>query len=59
MNRIPDDPMIALSLVNTELRDSGDTLEEFCIRMDVEQAEIVTMFSAIGYRYDPQENRFR
>ena len=51
--------MILLSYVNTELRDSGESLEEFCTRMDVEQAEMVRMLNAVGFYYDRKENRFR
>ena len=50
--------MILLSYVNTELRDSGDSLEEFCVRMDVEHTELEKVFDEIGFRYDEKENRF-
>ncbi|MBR4394231.1 MAG: DUF4250 domain-containing protein [Oscillospiraceae bacterium] len=58
MSQLPKDPMILLSYVNTELRDSGDSLEEFCVRMDVEHTELEKVFDEIGFRYDEKENRF-
>lgn len=51
--------MILLSYVNTELRDSGESLEEFCTRMDVEWAEMERMLNAVGFYYDRKDNRFR
>ena len=59
MNHLPKDPMILLSYVNTELRDSGESLEEFYTRMDVEEAEMERMLNAVGFYYDRKENRFR
>ena len=59
MSQLPKDPMILLSYVNTELRDSGDSLEEFCVRMGVEQTELEKAFDEVGFLYDEKENRFR
>ena len=59
MSQLPKDPMILLSYVNTELRDSGDSLEEFCVRMGVEQTELERVFDEVGFLYDEKENRFR
>ena len=59
MSQLPKDPMILLSYVNTELRDSGDSLEGFCVRMGVEQTELERVFDEVGFLYDEKENRFR
>ena len=37
---LPQDPIILLSYVNTQLRDHYATLEEFCAAMGADQAEL-------------------
>ena len=56
---IPNDPVILLSYLNTQLRDSYPSLEEFCKTNDLDAQSIVSKLSAIGYAYDAAQNRFR
>lgn len=56
---IPQDPLILLSWVNTQLRDRYDTLDSLCEDRDMEKAELTAKLAALGYDYDPEQNRFR
>ena len=56
---IPQDPLILLSWVNTQLRDRYDTLDALCEDRDMEKAELRAKLAALGYDYDPEQNRFR
>ena len=55
---LPADPMILLSVVNTRLRDLYPSLEELCRAEDVSPQELEQRLSAVGFRYDPAQNRF-
>lgn len=56
---IPNDPMILLSFLNTQLRDSYPSLEEFCKSNALDMQEILEKLAKIGYTYDAAQNRFR
>lgn len=58
MSYLPQDPVILLSYVNTKLRDRYPSLDELCEEEDVPRSAIETVLSAIGYRYDCEENKF-
>ena len=55
---MPKDPNILLSYVNTNLRDTYDSLEELCRSLDLDEIEIKTALDGIGYEYDPGLNKF-
>ena len=59
MDRMPKDPVMLLSYVNTQLRDFYPSLDEFCGAVGADKAAVESALSAIGYVYDRQENRFR
>ncbi len=56
---IPQDPVIALSFVNTKLRDECPSLDELCASLGQDRAELEHKLAAIGYTYDPGQNQFR
>ena len=58
-SKLPADPVILLSYVNTKLRDEYASLSELCEGLDAEEAQITKPLEAIGYLYDPETNRFR
>ncbi len=58
MTALPKDPVILLSVVNTELRDRFPTLERFAAAYMAEEQEIRNRLGQIGYRYDPEKNQF-
>ena len=55
---IPTDPAILLSYVNTQLRDNYPSLEELAKSLSVDENEIRTKLSTIGYEYNSELNKF-
>lgn len=58
MGDLPEDPVILLSYVNTELRDHDRNLDAFCARHDVSRKVIEDRLAALDYHYDSRLNRF-
>ena len=57
--KMPQDPVILLSYLNTQLRDFYPSLEELCKSLDADREVIEQKLAAIGYRYDAARNQFR
>ena len=55
---LPQDPIILLSYINTQLRDHYATLAEFCAAMGTDQTELEKKLQAVDYEYDPEQNAF-
>lgn len=55
---LPKDPVILLSVVNTELRDRFPTLERLAAAHMTDEQEIRAKLEQIGYRYDEEKNQF-
>lgn len=55
---IPNDPVMLLSFVNTQLRDKCHSLNEFCVEYDVAQTELEDKLSQIDYAYSSDVNQF-
>ena len=58
-SKLPADPVILLSYINTKLRDEYASLSELCEGLDAEEPQITIPLEAIGYLYDLETNRFR
>lgn len=58
MSVLPNNPMMLLSYVNTQLRDEFESLDEFCRFFDVPKDEVEEKLKAIDYEYDAKLNRF-
>ena len=59
---LPQDPVMLLSYINTQLRDNYSSLENLADGLDIPQSNleaIVSKLAAIGYKYDSSVNRFR
>ncbi len=56
---IPQDPVMLLSYVNTQLRDNYRDLEDLCDRLDVSQTDIEEKLGKIGYSYKKDLNQFK
>jgi len=56
---LPKDPMMLLSVVNTRLRDEFSDLDALCAALGADRAGLEAALEAVGFRYDPQQNRFR
>ena len=59
MSQLPMDPVMLLSVVNTNLSDFYLSLDEFCNAKDADKNEIVNALSAIGYEYNEESNQFK
>lgn len=57
--RLPKDPVMLLSYVNTQLRDHYASLQEFCKSLDIEEQELRSVLAGISYEYDAKSNQFR
>ncbi len=55
---LPQDPIMLLSYVNTQLRDNYSSLDDFCADADVSRDEIEKKLRAVNYEYDAQRNAF-
>lgn len=56
---IPNDPVILLSYINTQLRDNYSNFEDLCKSLDLSPYEISEKLKSIGYLYDEKLNRFK
>ncbi|MBE5960067.1 MAG: DUF4250 domain-containing protein [Lachnospiraceae bacterium] len=55
---IPNDPVMLLSFINTNLRDHYDSLDELCLSLSLPKNDIVAKLSMIDYEYDANRNQF-
>ena len=55
---LPKDPMILLSWLNTKLRDDYTSLQELCNDLNEDENSSRQQLNAVGFHYDPEQNRF-
>ena len=55
---IPNDPVMLLSFVNTQLRDYFTTLDLFCENFNVDRRELEEKLKSIDYEYNAATNQF-
>ena len=58
MKKIPQDPIICLSYVNTQLRDFYSSLDLLCDYLMINRDELVKKLADAGFSYDREQNRF-
>lgn len=56
---IPNDPVMLLSYVNTQLRDNYSSFEDLCDSLDIDGEEVKGKLEGIGYFYNPEVNQFK
>ena len=56
--KLPNDPMLCLSVVNTKLRDYYKSLDALCQDLDIEKEVLLKKLSTIDYEYDEAKNQF-
>jgi hypothetical protein len=59
MTNLPKDPIMLLSVINTQLRDNYASLDKLCDEKNVDKNELTAKLESIGYRYDEALNQFR
>lgn len=55
---LPQDPVMLLSYINTQLRDNFSSLDDLCASLDVPREELEQKLRAVNYEYDAQRNSF-
>ena len=55
---LPNDPMILLSYINTQLRDRYDSFASLCEDLQAEESRIKEKLASIDYYYDESQNQF-
>ena len=55
---IPNDPVMLLSFVNTQLRDYFTTLDLFCENFNLYRSELEEKLKSIDYEYSAATNQF-
>ncbi len=57
-DKLPSDPVILLSFVNTQLRDHYESLSAFCDDFELCADDIAAKLKTIDYEYDAPSNQF-
>lgn len=55
---LPKDPVMLLSVVNTQLRDHYPALDELASAYMVEKQDLIDRLASINYTYDADQNQF-
>ena len=55
---IPNDPVMLMSYINTQLRDNYDSLNELSKSLGLNEQDIISKLASIGMKYDETQNRF-
>ena len=58
MDKLPQDPFMLMSFVNTKLRDDYRSLDELCKSLDVDRYELEARLRAAGFEYNEAQNKF-
>lgn len=53
------DSFIALSFINTKLRDEYGSLEYLCSSLNLNKEQVIAKFETIDYKYDRKNNQFK
>ena len=57
-DKLPKDPVMLLSFINTQLRDTYDSFEDFAHAFGIDPEETMRTLRSIDYEYDPSRNQF-
>lgn len=55
---LPKDPVMLLSFTNTQLRDTFESLDAFCINFQISEEVLSETLANIDYEYDEKTNQF-
>lgn len=58
MQKLPNDPIMLMSVVNTKLRDQYSSLDALCDDMGADKQVIIDKLASVGYNYDEELNKF-
>ncbi len=55
---MPNDPVMLLSFINTQLRDYYNSLSDLCKTLNVSEKDIISKLATIDYEYNEDLNKF-
>lgn len=55
---LPKDPVMLLSVINTQLRDNYPSLDELASAYMIDAQTLIDQLNAINYSYDATQNQF-
>ena len=58
MNNLPRDPVMLMSVVNTQLRDLYPSLQELAAANMVDEQSLIDQLAGINYVYDEKQYQF-
>ena len=58
MERLPKDPIMLYSVINTKLRDFYSSLEALCEDMNIDKNTLKEKLSSAGFEYNKERNQF-
>lgn len=56
---IPNDPIMLLSYINTQLRNFYPSLDALCKDLNLEQKNLTDKLASIDCHYNKEQNQFR
>ena len=58
MMKLPNDPMMLMSVINMKLRDFYNDLDALCEDMEIDRRELEERLSKAGFEYREEQKRF-
>ena len=58
MTKIPKDPVMLLSYINTQLRDNYPDMDELCRSLCLDRKDVDEKLASIDYEYDLGKNQY-
>ena len=58
MTKIPKDPVMLLSYINTQLRDNYPDTDELCRSLCLDRKDVDEKLASIDYEYDLGKNQY-
>ena len=58
MCRLPEDPLLLLSMINMKLRDFYPDMNALCEDLNADRGRIDKILSDAGYVYNEKDNRY-
>lgn len=57
--KLPNDPVMLMSVVNTKLRDEFSSPDELCKAFGIDKNELEQKLKNAGFTYKPETNQYR
>ncbi len=57
--KLPNDPIMLMSVINTKLRDEYSSPEDLCKAFGIDKDELEQKLKAAGFTYKPESNQYR